>query len=114
MNNLAIQTQMNRLSGFGQIHAPEVPALDKTFAAGTPEATVEGKTFKDMLSESIGKFNDQMIQADQKTEALVSGKSEDIHGTIIQMQKADVSFRLLLEVRKKMLDAYQEVMRMQA
>lgn len=115
MNNLTIQTQMNRLSGFGQINQrPELPTLDKPGAIGGAGDPVKGASFKDVLAESIGKVNDHMIKADEKINAVVSGESEDIHGTLIQMQKADVSFRMLLQVRKKMLDTYQEVMRMQA
>ncbi|OPZ06403.1 MAG: Flagellar hook-basal body complex protein FliE [candidate division BRC1 bacterium ADurb.BinA292] len=75
---------------------------------------VSGPSFKDELTRSLEAVNNQMLEADRKTEALVSGQSGDLHGTIIAMQKADLSFRMLVEVRNKAIRAYEEVMRMQA
>jgi flagellar hook-basal body complex protein FliE len=53
------------------------------------------------------------VQAEESIDDLVTGKSDDIHSTMIALQKSDVSFRLLMTVRNKLLDAYDEVMRMQ-
>ena len=71
------------------------------------------KSFSNMLMESIDKVNDLQKQADTSIDELVMGDNKDIVQTMIMMEKADVSFRLMMQVRNKILQAYEEVMRMQ-
>jgi flagellar hook-basal body complex protein FliE len=54
----------------------------------------------------------QLEEADQMAENFAVGKGESLHGTIIAAEKADLSFRFLLQIRNKLLEAYQEIMRM--
>ncbi|MBI5638543.1 MAG: flagellar hook-basal body complex protein FliE [Nitrospinae bacterium] len=72
-----------------------------------------GKSFGDALKESMDEVNNLQIDADKSIEALVSGENKDIHGTMIALSKADIAFRMTVQVRNKVIDAYQEVMRMQ-
>ena len=67
------------------------------------------KDFSNMLSE----VNSLQTAADKKIEEFATSKEKDIHGTMIAMQKADVSLRLLMQVRSKLTTAYQELMRTQ-
>lgn len=71
------------------------------------------QSFAESLKNSINQVNDQVLNADQKMSALASGKSDDIHGTIIALEKADISIKLLSAIRNKVIAAYQEVSRMQ-
>ena len=71
------------------------------------------KPFSKVLTESIEKVNDLQKQADKAIDELAIGDSKDIVQTMIQMEKADVSFRLMMQVRNKILQAYEEVMRTQ-
>ena len=68
--------------------------------------------FSDVIKQAIKRVSDTEIQADQSIEELLKGKT-DIHETMIALQKADISLRLLLQVRNKVMDAYREIMRMQ-
>jgi flagellar hook-basal body complex protein FliE len=68
--------------------------------------------FGDVIKQAIQRVNDMEIQADQSIEQLLKGET-GIHETMIALQKADTSFRLLLQVRNKVMDAYREIMRMQ-
>lgn len=70
--------------------------------------------FESLFAQEVDKLNTQMISADQAVADLATGKSENIHGALIEMQKANLSFRMLVEVRNKALSAYEELMRMQA
>lgn len=72
-----------------------------------------GQSFGDALKESMNEVNNMQLDADKSIEALVSGENKDIHGTMIALSKADLAFRMTVQVRNKVLDAYQEVMRMQ-
>ena len=67
-----------------------------------------GQSFGDMLDE----VNALQAASDQKMEEFATAPGKDIHGTMIAMQKADVSMRLMLQVRSKLINAYHEIMRM--
>ncbi|MBA7473790.1 Flagellar hook-basal body complex protein FliE [subsurface metagenome] len=57
-------------------------------------------------------MNDKQAQADEKVGQVVTGESEDLHHAMIALEEASVSFQLMLEIRNKMLEAYQEINRM--
>jgi len=57
--------------------------------------------------------NDSRANAEQEARNLISGNSTDMHTAILAVQKADVSFQMMMAVRSKLVDAYREVMRMQ-
>ncbi|MGB9597625.1 MAG: flagellar hook-basal body complex protein FliE [Candidatus Poribacteria bacterium] len=71
------------------------------------------KPFSKVLMESIEKVNELQKQADKAIDELTIGDSKDIVQTMIKMEKADISFRLMMQIRNKILQAYEEVMRMQ-
>ncbi|MBI3584296.1 MAG: flagellar hook-basal body complex protein FliE [Nitrospinae bacterium] len=71
------------------------------------------KPFGDVLKESIGEVNRLQNEAEKAAKDLALGRAENIHDVMISMEKASVSFRLMMQVRNKIIEAYQEVMRMQ-
>ncbi len=73
----------------------------------------EGKSFAQVLKESISEINRMQIEAEEALKALSTGKEKDIQKVMVTLQKADVSLRMLMEVRNKAIEAYQEIMRMQ-
>ncbi|HTL12734.1 MAG TPA: flagellar hook-basal body complex protein FliE [Bdellovibrionota bacterium] len=77
------------------------------------EAPAAGKGFMDMLSGSLQEVNTQQLQADQAIRELVAGRTKNIHETMLAVERADASLKLMMQVRNKILDAYREVMRMQ-
>lgn len=81
-------------------------------AAGQAQGAEGGPSFFDTLKEAIGEVNSLQSEADDSIEKLVTGEQPDVHGTMIALEKADISFRMMMEVRNKILDAYQELMRM--
>lgn len=72
----------------------------------------EPAAFSDMLKSSIETVNRQQIAADEAVKNLATGRDKDIHHTMIEMEKASVSLKMVMQVRNKMIDAYQEIMRM--
>jgi flagellar hook-basal body complex protein FliE len=68
--------------------------------------------FGDVIKQAIKRVSDMQLRADQSVEQLLKGET-GIHETMIALQKAGISFRLLLQARNKVMDAYREVMRMQ-
>ncbi len=69
--------------------------------------------FVDMLKDSIAKVNTLQSEAGKSTESLVMGETKNIHETMIAIEKANVSFNMMIQVRNKLLSAYEEIMRMQ-
>jgi len=66
-----------------------------------------------MLTESVDKVNDLQLQADRGAKELLAGRNKNIHETMMSIEKADMSFRLMMQVRNKVIEAYREIMRMQ-
>ncbi|MBI5815131.1 MAG: flagellar hook-basal body complex protein FliE [Nitrospinae bacterium] len=70
----------------------------------------DGGKFANTLSDAIKEVNDMQINADKAIEDLVTGKSKNIHETMITLSKAEVAMKLTLQVRNKVIEAYKEVM----
>ena len=68
--------------------------------------------FKRALSQSIDEVNQLLAQADQTTQEMVLGK-QDIHQAMITMEQANISLRLMIQVRNKIISAYEQIMQMQ-
>ncbi len=80
--------------------------------AGAPPVSVGG-VFGNAVERFVADTNMQQVQADQAVERLATGQSDSVHETMLALAKADLSLRVFVEVRNKVIDAYQEVMRMQ-
>lgn len=92
--------------------APIVPAGIAAPSQGAkPVPAASG--FGELLNKSIAAVNEQMNDANQLAQGLISGQHANIHETMIAGEKAGISFRLMTRVQQKVLDAYQEVMRIQ-
>lgn len=72
-----------------------------------------GKGFMDVLSDSVAKVNMDQVEADSAIRELVAGRTKNIHETMLAVERADASLKLMMQVRNKVLDAYREIMRMQ-
>lgn len=70
-------------------------------------------TFSAVLKDSISKVNSLQTEADRAIEGLATGEVKNVHDTMIAIEKANLSFNMMLQVRNKLLAAYEEVMRMQ-
>ena len=68
-----------------------------------------GQNFEKLLEQ----VNQQQLTAGAKQVELLTAENKDIHGTMIALEKADISMRLMLQIRNKLVSAYEEVMRMQ-
>ena len=71
------------------------------------------KGFGLLLKKSINEINQLHKEADKAVVDLASGNKKNIHQTMIALEKADVSFQLMMQVRNKIIEAYNEVKRMQ-
>jgi flagellar hook-basal body complex protein FliE len=65
------------------------------------------------LKNAIGSVDSLQKDSDLKMQMLATGQNTNIHETMIAAEKADVALRLMVQVRNKIIEAYQEIMRMQ-
>lgn len=100
---------MSHIPGIAQT---VVPVTDIR-SIGPAGPASESAGFVDSLKSAIGKVNDVQIQAGQAVDALMTGQTQDIHRTMVALQQADVSFQLMMQVRNKLVSAYEEIQRMQ-
>ncbi len=78
-------------------------------AVGAAHETAGGESFKQMLLDSIQQVNALQQDADRSVEALATGEDINPAEVLVAVQKADMAFRMLLQVRNKLLQAYDEV-----
>lgn len=71
----------------------------------------EGKSFDEVLKGAINDVNNLQAESDNKISSLLKGESQDLHGTILAVQQADTSFKLMMQVRNKIVEAYKEISR---
>jgi len=74
---------------------------------------VKGSSFQDILERSIEGVNELQHDAQEKIKGLYTGEIKDLHQVMLAIEDADMAFRLTMEMRNKILEAYQELMRMQ-
>ena len=72
-----------------------------------------GTAFADTLKKALYKVNSLQIKADEAATALATGQAEDVHQVVIALEEAMLAMQLTMQVRNKILEAYQEISRMQ-
>jgi len=80
-------------------------------AAGR-DAAAGGSSFADLLKQAVGDVNQLQLQAEQAGMDLAAGRVTDLHQVMIITEKADLALQMAIQVRNKVIDAYQEIMRM--
>lgn len=73
----------------------------------------EGKSFNEIIKSSIADVDKLQKDSDNAVRNLATGEEKDIHKTMITMEKAEISFQLMMSVRNKIITAYETIMRMQ-
>ena len=71
------------------------------------------QTFADMIKEAVNSVDQMQKTAESNTEAVIAGDAENIHEVMIGLEKAQLSFQLMVEIRNRAVDTYQELSRMQ-
>ena len=85
------------------------PAVLPGQVPGQTAAAEPGASFKDFLLQSIQEVNSMQQEADRAVEALSTGNDVNPAEVLTAVQKADIAFRLMMQIRNKIVQAYQEV-----
>ncbi|HCE04837.1 MAG TPA: flagellar hook-basal body complex protein FliE [Verrucomicrobiales bacterium] len=120
MNPMATQglTEMYRHQRAMMEQARDIQQAAKTGQVESTQAAqgagaVQGAGFGEVLNQFVGEVNQKQLDSTQAVNDLLAGKEVPLHQAMIAMQEAGVAFQLMVEVRNKLLEGYQELMRMQ-
>ena len=87
---------------------------NSNFSVPNPSSKVDaGKSFADTLKDVVQNVNQQQIESDRKMQELATGKTKNVADVMITAERADISLKLMTSVRNKIIEAYQEIMKMQ-
>lgn len=94
------------LGGIQNSYVPDASSIDTGSDAG-------GVSFGDVLKNAVHSVNQVNDNAAAQVSNLLQGGSSDVNGVMIAVEKADVSFQLMMQVRNKIVSAYQDIEKMQ-
>ena len=108
MNPVAVNSAISQI---GQIQ-------EARHAGATPQAESAGKQtgavgFADLIQNYVEQTNVAQQASDAAIEDFATGKSENVQTVVLAMANAEVSFQMFMEIRNKLIDSYNELMRMQ-
>jgi len=90
---------ISQLPALGQLNSPSSPAPEGNFSS--------------LLADAVRRVESFRLEAESRTERFLSGENEDVHQVVMAAQQAELSFELFLQAKNKVVQAYQEIMRMQ-
>jgi flagellar hook-basal body complex protein FliE len=95
------------------IDSPNTITLMPSQVPDTSAISKSAAGFGDMLSSMMSKVNQTQAAGDEAIVKLESGEAKHLHEVMIAVEEADISLRMLVQMRNKALSAYEEIMRMQ-
>ncbi len=100
-----------RLSGTSSVEGPFSPTAPK-IGAPIPLTDSKPASFSSVFEQMVAAVDGKQAEAQALTRQVLLGQNDQLHTSVIAMQEAGVAFQLMVEVRNKLVDSYQELMRM--
>lgn len=104
---------MSPLDAYQPIQGPQSIGLPRP-TEGAPVDKNGGPSFQSVLGDLVKEVNGLQEDASRSIEGLVTGETQNVHDVTTRMAEAGIAFDLMMEVRNKLLDAYQQLLQMQA
>ena len=95
------------------ISPAEMQSLEAGAATPAASSAQPVYSFQNLLGDFVSDVSNKQAAAGEAVNGLLSGKNVSLHQAVISMEEANVSFQMMVQVRNKLLDSYQELMRMQ-
>jgi flagellar hook-basal body complex protein FliE len=93
--------------------AAQIQSTNNQKTNSLKDTKTEKNSFGKILQESMTNLDKNITSTQESLENIISGKSDDFHSYIVQSEKTAVNLQMTLQVRNKIIDAYNEIMRMQ-
>lgn len=101
----------NRFLEAGRLHESGSQSIESTNKSTDTSSTA--KSFADTLNDAIGSVNELQKTSDKAMQDLATGRTDNVAEVMIATEKADIALKLMVQVRNKIIDAYQDIMKMQ-
>ena len=96
-----------------KISLPDLQKSGMDLSAPLGPSGTGSSSFSNLLGNFVQEVSDKQAAANDSVNGLLTGKNVSLHQTMISVEEASVSFQLMVEVRNRLIDSYQELMRMQ-
>lgn len=90
-----------------------LPAMGASAATAAPVADAAGVPFGQLVSQGLQSVNQDLVSSQADLQQLALGNAQNLHQIMMHLEESRLSFQLLMQVRNRLLDAYQDVMKMQ-
>lgn len=90
-----------------------LPAIPEATAPSFASQAAPAGSFAAELANAVGRVEKSLQQSDAITKTMLQGESVDLHQVALRAQEAQLQFEMFLQVRNKLIQGYQEMMRMQ-
>jgi len=80
---------------------------------GKTESAGKTESFSEAMKRQLGEVNELQVQAEKASEALALGEADNIHEVMIRTEEAKLALEMTVQVRNKVIEAYQEIMKIQ-
>ncbi len=97
----------------GAQNLTKIGATGDGIASAQPSGAIQKSNFSNFIERAVGTVDEKMKAAELEKNKLFTGETSNLHQAMIASQEASVSFSLMVEVRNKLVESYQELMRMQ-
>jgi flagellar hook-basal body complex protein FliE len=87
-------------------------AVSGTVTTGAPPAA-SGTTFSNLVTKGLEQVNDSLLTNQLDIQRLAAGDADNLHRMMIRLEESRLSFQLMMQIRNRLLESYQELMRMQ-
>lgn len=104
---------INSISGLGAVGVEKVTGIGVGMPRGVSGANEAAESFGRLLGQALDNLNRIQVEADASSARLAAGEPVDLHDVMLAVEEADLSLRLALQMRNKLMEAYQEINRMQ-
>jgi flagellar hook-basal body complex protein FliE len=98
--------------GLGNSAAAGIGGVSRTTARAPVSFEGVGKSFNDVLGGALGEVEALQTKADQAIRQVASGRMDDVHQVMVAFEQARLSMQMMVEVRNRLVEAYQEFSRM--
>ncbi|MBK9323179.1 MAG: flagellar hook-basal body complex protein FliE [Bdellovibrionaceae bacterium] len=104
----------NNFLDTGAIRDSKSLTIEQPLSSGSSQSVgAAGKSFADTLKGAIENVNQLQKASDKSAQDLATGRTDNVADVMIAAEKADIALRVMVQMRNKIIDAYQEIMKMQ-
>jgi flagellar hook-basal body complex protein FliE len=96
-----------------ELAGPVLPEIAAPIREAGQAADAKGAGFSNLFESALGEVDAKLRAADAEKTKVLTGETNNLHQAVIAMQEAGIAFSLMVEVRNKLVESYQEIMRMQ-